>query len=343
MISVVLTSYNYSKYIQRSINAIIEQTVKPTEFIIIDDCSIDDSPGIIEGFIRQYPFIKFIRNNENKGVIWSIQHGLFVAKNPYILFSTADDYIYPNLIQASLDLLQQYPMAGFSTAKAHVCSESYSIKETWNKQGNLKNGYVDPQQSRIRLMKYGLNFVGVTTIFNKTLLENAGGFNADLGHYCDSFVSQVLALKHGYCYLNDPLACIRVSKTSFSQNMKNDIAKELKLLDNVVELVRTNYTNLFPTSFASQWYKLSKLLLIVNNWKNDVFLNQQVFFYHNIHKVNNGRSFFAHVFLLPLKLSSWIQLFLVMAYATILLGRGSLLIPYLWPNRLLRWIKRFKK
>ena len=47
LISVILTSYNYADYISQAINAILNQSLQPDEFIIIDDASTDNSIEII--------------------------------------------------------------------------------------------------------------------------------------------------------------------------------------------------------------------------------------------------------------------------------------------------------
>ena len=89
MISVVLTSFNYASFLPRAIKAVLQQSVKPSEFIIIDDDSTDSSIDIIEEYARSSPQIKVVRNDRNRGVIRSINHGLEIATNPFILFSTA--------------------------------------------------------------------------------------------------------------------------------------------------------------------------------------------------------------------------------------------------------------
>ena len=65
-ISVYITSYNKEKYINKSIDSVLVQTLKPDEIIIVDDCSSDKSKEIITGYKNQYPDIIKAIYNENQ-------------------------------------------------------------------------------------------------------------------------------------------------------------------------------------------------------------------------------------------------------------------------------------
>jgi glycosyltransferase involved in cell wall biosynthesis len=58
MISFVVTSYNYEKYILKTLESIKAQTYRNFEIIIVDDCSNDNSCKIIEDFISENQDLK---------------------------------------------------------------------------------------------------------------------------------------------------------------------------------------------------------------------------------------------------------------------------------------------
>lgn len=58
---VVLTPvYNESKYLSRFIESVIEQSLQPTQLVLIDDNSTDNSAEIILAYVSKFPWIKYI-------------------------------------------------------------------------------------------------------------------------------------------------------------------------------------------------------------------------------------------------------------------------------------------
>ena len=62
-----MPAYNAGKYISQAIDSIIEQTFNEWELVIADDCSTDNTVGIIEGYIREHKNIRLIRRDSNSG------------------------------------------------------------------------------------------------------------------------------------------------------------------------------------------------------------------------------------------------------------------------------------
>ena len=67
MISVVMATYNGEEFIEKQLESIRNQSLKPDEVIICDDCSTDSTERIIVDFIKKYNLLtwKYERNTEN--------------------------------------------------------------------------------------------------------------------------------------------------------------------------------------------------------------------------------------------------------------------------------------
>ena len=89
-ISIILPTYNGSKYIQRAIESVISQTYKNWELIIVDDCSSDNSFDIINNFLHDER-IEYFKNDRNLGIQKSLNYGISVAKGYYIARIDDDD------------------------------------------------------------------------------------------------------------------------------------------------------------------------------------------------------------------------------------------------------------
>ena len=60
LVSIIVASYNYEKYISETLVSLINQTYKNIEIIVIDDGSSDNSINIIKNYQKQDPRIKLI-------------------------------------------------------------------------------------------------------------------------------------------------------------------------------------------------------------------------------------------------------------------------------------------
>ena len=104
MISFVVTSYNYEKYILKTLESIKNQTYKNFEIIIVDDCSSDNSCEIIEDFISNHQDIKiiFIKHEQNMGQFASMITGLNAAQGEFISFIDSDDVLIPQYAKSHI-------------------------------------------------------------------------------------------------------------------------------------------------------------------------------------------------------------------------------------------------
>ena len=102
-ISVLMPAYNSEKYIKEAIESILTQSFLDFEFIIINDGSTDETEFIIKKFTD--PRIKYIKNEINRGLIYTLNKGLELAQGKYIARMDADDISHPQRFQKQVDFL----------------------------------------------------------------------------------------------------------------------------------------------------------------------------------------------------------------------------------------------
>jgi len=106
-VSVLMSVYNGEKYLRRSIESILTQTLKNFEFIIVDDGSTDGSWPIMQELAYEDPRIVLLSNGENLGLIKSLNRGISVARGRYIARHDADDESYPKRLVKQVSFLDQ--------------------------------------------------------------------------------------------------------------------------------------------------------------------------------------------------------------------------------------------
>lgn len=91
--SIIMPTYNQAHFIRRAILSVLEQTYKCWELIIIDDGCTDSTERYIQDFLGN-SHIRYLRNEVNQGIGYSINRGLEVAKYDLIAYLPSDDYYY---------------------------------------------------------------------------------------------------------------------------------------------------------------------------------------------------------------------------------------------------------
>ena len=105
-ISVVMAVFNGAKYIQQTIESVINQTYKNFEFIIVDDGSTDNSADIIKTINDKR--IKYVWQ-VNKGISVALNAGIAIAKGMYIARIDADDICNPQRLTKQYNFLEENP------------------------------------------------------------------------------------------------------------------------------------------------------------------------------------------------------------------------------------------
>jgi len=109
LVSIVIPCYNHEKYIQQSIQSVIDQTYQNIELIIIDDGSIDHSLAKIEEMLndckKRFVNFQFI-SRENKGLSRTLNQALGLAKGEYFCVIASDDLMFPEKTEKQLKIIE---------------------------------------------------------------------------------------------------------------------------------------------------------------------------------------------------------------------------------------------
>ena len=92
-ISVLIPSHNVEKYIRECLDSIVNQTFEDMEIICVDDGSTDSTLNILNEYALKDSRMRVYENKENKGVGYTRNYLLSLAKGKYIYFMDSDDYL----------------------------------------------------------------------------------------------------------------------------------------------------------------------------------------------------------------------------------------------------------
>ena len=87
LVSVIIPTYNTARYVQESIDSVLEQDYPNIQLIVIDDGSTDETVDII----RRYGERVVLLTQQNQGAAAARNAGLAAAEGGYIAFLDSDD------------------------------------------------------------------------------------------------------------------------------------------------------------------------------------------------------------------------------------------------------------
>ena len=80
LVSVIVAAYNVEKYLIQCLDSLVNQTLKNTEIIVINDASTDNSAKIINGYSATYPNFRVIHCESNRGLATVRNIGMRAAR-----------------------------------------------------------------------------------------------------------------------------------------------------------------------------------------------------------------------------------------------------------------------
>lgn len=107
LISVLLPSYNHESFLSEAIESVLNQTFRDFEFIIIDDCSSDNSREIIKYYKERDERIKIYFHNENRGIARTQNELIDKAQGKFIAFLNSDDVWNKDKLEKQLKILEK--------------------------------------------------------------------------------------------------------------------------------------------------------------------------------------------------------------------------------------------
>jgi Glycosyl transferase family 2 len=113
-----MATYNHAPYVAQSVKSVLDQTFSDFEFLIVDDGSQDDTPGIVAQF--DDPRISFVASSENRGSAARRSELIARSRGKYIAVQNSDDYWPPDKLAYQRDFLERNPDIGAVFGRACV-------------------------------------------------------------------------------------------------------------------------------------------------------------------------------------------------------------------------------
>ena len=187
VVTVLMTVYNGSNYLNEAIESVLCQTLNNYELLIVDDASTDNSIEIINSYKDSR--IKLIKNRKNIGQTASLNEGLEMAQGKYIARFDQDDVCLPKCLEEQVAFFKKKPSISI------ICSREYSIDKQGKRIGVWKRD-LNNYGAFLGYIILGLNPIWTPSVmFAKDVFLQLGGFDVAYGPAADFEYWGRIALK----------------------------------------------------------------------------------------------------------------------------------------------------
>src|SRR5947207_2166748 len=108
LLSVVMPVHNAEPFLDQSIKSIVTQSFAEFEFIILDDGSCDNSPGLLSDWARRDPRIRVFRSERQLGLSGSSNVVVSKGSAPFVARMDADDVAHPDRLKRQMEVIQRH-------------------------------------------------------------------------------------------------------------------------------------------------------------------------------------------------------------------------------------------
>ncbi|HHQ7379629.1 TPA: glycosyltransferase family 2 protein, partial [Staphylococcus aureus] len=146
-VSVLISTYNKEKFIKKTLDSILNQTMDKSDFeiIVVDDCSTDSTSDIVSKQVESFVNYQFVQLDENSGTPAEPRNlSIDLSKGKYIMFVDGDDWLPSDAIEKLYTLLKSNK-TDYATGLTkyvytdHIARSGVALSKIAHKKVDLKN------------------------------------------------------------------------------------------------------------------------------------------------------------------------------------------------------------
>lgn len=232
LVTVICICYNHESYVKQALNSIIEQTFKPIEIIIVDDCSGDNSALVIKNWLKQFPQVKFLLNTINLGVTKSFNKAKALSKGDYIIDLAADDILMENAVETLISVFNQHENIAIAYGNAALIDghnnfiENYYTSDQEGKSGDLYKSIISQT----------LKINSVASMIKTKVIDSLGGYDESL-LYEDLDIWIRASRNYPFNYVDEIIVKKRIIASSLGNQFNKPLNKFSKRLNRSVYII----------------------------------------------------------------------------------------------------------
>ncbi len=225
-VSVIVPIYNVEKYLSKSLETLVNQTLQEIEIILVNDGSQDESGKIAKQYQEKYPEkIKYFEK-QNGGLSDSRNYGMKYATGEYIAFLDSDDYVELNIYEDMYKIAQKEQ------------SDMVQCNFYWEYPKKRKEGKLETYNNSKEMIEKGRVEAWNKLIKREIIKENKIEFPKGYRYEDVEFTYKLAPYIKKVSFLQKPYIHYIQRQNSIS-NLQNEKTKEIfGIFDNIFEFYK---------------------------------------------------------------------------------------------------------
>jgi len=211
LVSIIVTSFNYARYITHCLDGVRRQTYPNWECIIVDDQSTDETPAILADYLEEHQQdgkFRLLTRQTNGGQMEAFRDGLAVAQGTFVMMLDADDVLLPDFLETHVEVHLGYKAVAFTSSNQYQINEKSEII-SGNHVDHLGKGHYRYVPQQVFQHTYWIWATASSMLFRRATLDlimPAPGTTfricADyyIAHFCQQIGNSILIPSVHGCY-----------------------------------------------------------------------------------------------------------------------------------------------
>lgn len=236
LVTVICLCYNHAKFVEQSIDSVLNQDYPNVELVVVDDASSDNSVAIIEALIEKNTAVTFLKNESNIGNCASFNRAFRRSKGEFIIDLAADDILLPDRISVGVSDLE---------VKGDRYGVQYGAVELIDETGKSSGNFYDlnshtPVSGDLYQQLIEKFFVSGPSMFmRRKVLEEMGGYDEQLD-YEDFDLCMRSSREYLYSFIQRTVVKKRIHSDNYSkkqQQFRNPLGRTtLRVCEKIFEM-----------------------------------------------------------------------------------------------------------
>ena len=266
LVSIIVVTYNSSRYVLESLESIKDQTYQNVELIITDDCSLDNTVAICNNWVKEnkdrFARVKIITANHNTGIPSNCNRGAKKSHGEWIKLIAGDDILLKSCIEDNVKYIEDNPDAKFVVSELlEINDDGFFLKSDKAKRekDNRLKFFFNAKTAKKQLKAFARwpVFLNAPTYFiNRQLLKNIDYFDEDYRIFEDMpLIYRVTSNNVIIYFMNKPTVKYRIHDKAVSRKASNNNYRDKEVIS-VFKKYRVEHLSKFNLIDLSIYYEL---------------------------------------------------------------------------------------
>ena len=240
-VSVCIPTYNQADYLEATLKSVLNQSLKPFEIIVSNDCSTDNTKYLLDLYSKNLKNITVVHQKNNLGIAKNVDACLRMATGDYVLRIDSDDFLQPEFIEKLTEQLNLNPDAGYAHAAVQEIDQfGFLLKVRCLAR---KSGFQSGDDALIKAVK-GYKVAANIVLFRRSVLETVNYISCKANFAEDYYLASTISSSgYGNVYLNEILSNYRVWADSGKIRQKRKLEEIIGLRMVIEEVLDPAFRN----------------------------------------------------------------------------------------------------